>query len=111
MRQDPRTKNLSIDNLVTNFLFTYRNTPHTVTGKTPFQIKPNTLLDNLIHNKENKNKSDDEIYFKNGSNTSDSKFSNKKDITSFHIRQKVCFKLKPGKYFWNPAIIKKKTNI
>lgn len=51
MRQDNKTKYLSLDSLVTQFLYNYRNTPHTGTGRTPaemiFKFKPNTLIDNL----------------------------------------------------------------
>lgn len=106
MRQDQRLKYLSLESLIIQFLFNYRNTPHSVTGKTPaemlFKCKPNTIIDNLKPRTEVR---EDEHERAAPRVSKDKDISLKKYF--FIPGQKVWYKMKAGKGLWSPAIIRR----
>lgn len=58
---DPKNKGMTLENILSNFLFYYRNTPSTVTGKSPvemmFSFIPRTFVRMLMPEQSRKNRS------------------------------------------------------
>lgn len=108
---DPKNKKVALENIVSNFLFNYRNTPSTVTGKSPaqmlFSFKPRTFVQ-MLKPCRLRNNEKEEARTKNYTRKQTEKFDDI-DIKFFEENQKVWYHSRfSGLVKWIPAIVVKR---
>lgn len=108
---DKKNINLTLENIVSNFLFHYRNTPCTVTGKSPsemlFLFKPRTFVEMLKPNKvinTAENTKSQNLCLRRNEKVQDS-------VKHFDINQKVWYHSRFSSLVkWLPAVVVKKVS-